>query len=67
MTLRAFRLIAIPLGILAAAWVVLRWGQAGRAPEYASLKALEVAIVISAFGVPLAVAWKFPRMLDRQA
>jgi hypothetical protein len=67
MTLRAFRLIAIPLGILAAAWVVLFWSQAGRAPEYTSLKALEVAIVISAFGAPLAVAWRFPRMLDRQA
>lgn len=65
MTLRAFRVFAVPLGLLVAAWIVF-WGPTGRGPLYESLNALEIGIVAVAIAVPLAVLWRYPRALNRR-
>jgi|GEM_PF-5837830 len=66
MTLRAFRVFVVPLGLLVAAWIVFG-GPTGRGPQYGSLYALEIGIVIVIIGAPLAVLWRYPRALNRRS
>ena len=66
MTLRAFRVFVVPLGLLIAAWIVF-WGPAGRGPQYGSVNALEIAIVVVIIGASLAMLWRYPRALNRRS
>lgn len=66
MTLRALRVIAVPLALIVAAWIVF-WGPAGRGPEYDPLNALEMGIVVVIIAVSLALLWRYPRALNRRS